>query len=111
MKKFIRHVPLDEEGYTQAFNPDQETECAHATIPWPASQSSSSVLDFLHEYGFVVIRCLSQAECTATVADLFADVNAQAAATQKQKIFYVRSYRADSHVISHRPPISVTVNR
>lgn len=30
LKKFIRHVPLDEEGYTQAFNPDQETECTHA---------------------------------------------------------------------------------
>lgn len=28
LRKFIRHVPLDEEGYTQAFTVDQEADCA-----------------------------------------------------------------------------------
>lgn len=52
------------------------------------------VLEFLEEYGFVVIRCLSAAECAATVDDLFADMNAQTARTQKRKVFFVRSFVA-----------------
>ena len=52
---------------------------------------SVPVTEFLNEYGFVVIRCLSPEECAASVTALFADINSQAAATQKQKILPVRS--------------------
>ena len=89
LKKFIRRVPVDDEGYTQSFTPDQQSECTNRLLMNLLTEFR--VKEFLDQYGFGVIKCLSTAECAATVAELFSDVNEQASATQKMKINPVRS--------------------
>jgi hypothetical protein len=61
LKKCISRIPRDDDGFTIAFDPNDEDE-------WSG---------FMSQFGFVVVKVLTPAECDATVTEFFAEANAR----------------------------------
>jgi hypothetical protein len=61
LKKLIKSVPRDDDGFCVSFDVDDQDEWA----------------PFMSEYGFVVIRILSQQECSQTISEFFDEANSR----------------------------------